>query len=145
MRWGRLFFWFLVLLLGRPARAVLICSVQSTAASHYTRVHAQLDEVDAPRNALSLCHDKNAFGFLCSKCQNGFFLVSSTSQTCRACPDVSDGTARLFFAAIYLGFTLAWIPLMRHLSRCLVALYRFYIGITDGMSIARVWACRYSK
>ena len=26
-----------------------------------------------------------------------------------------------------------------------VALYRLYIGIADAMSIARVWACRYSK
>ena len=25
------------------------------------------------------------------------------------------------------------------------ALYRLYIGIADGMPIARVWACRYSK
>ena len=24
-------------------------------------------------------------------------------------------------------------------------LYRLYIGIADGISIARVWACRYSK
>ena len=24
-------------------------------------------------------------------------------------------------------------------------LYRLYIGIADGMSVARVWACRYSK
>ena len=27
----------------------------------------------------------------------------------------------------------------------LVALYWLYLGIADGMSIARVWACRYSK
>ena len=26
-----------------------------------------------------------------------------------------------------------------------VALSRLYLGIADGMSIARVWACRYSK
>ena len=25
------------------------------------------------------------------------------------------------------------------------ALYRLYLGIADGISIARVWACRYSK
>ena len=25
------------------------------------------------------------------------------------------------------------------------ALYRLYVGIADGMSVARVWACRYSK
>ena len=28
---------------------------------------------------------------------------------------------------------------------CAMALYRLFIGIADGMSIARVWACRYSK
>ena len=28
-------------------------------------------------------------------------------------------------------------------TRC--ALYRLYLGIADGMSIARAWACRYSK
>ena len=26
-----------------------------------------------------------------------------------------------------------------------IALYRLYIGIADGMCIARVWACRYPK
>ena len=26
-----------------------------------------------------------------------------------------------------------------------IALYRLYLGIADGMSIARVWACRYSE
>ena len=25
------------------------------------------------------------------------------------------------------------------------SLYRLYLGIADGMSIAQVWACRYSK
>ena len=25
------------------------------------------------------------------------------------------------------------------------ALYRLYLGVADGMSIARVWACQYSK
>ena len=31
------------------------------------------------------------------------------------------------------------------MCRTRLALYRLYIGIADGMSVARVWACRYSK
>ena len=34
-----------------------------------------------------------------------------------------------------------WVGNMRAVS----ALYRLYLGIADGMSIARVWARRYSK
>ena len=30
-------------------------------------------------------------------------------------------------------------------DRPMLPLFRLYIGIADGMSIARVWLCRYSK
>ena len=37
------------------------------------------------------------------------------------------------------------VPKQRVGVPCQAALYRLYIGISDGMSIARVWTCRYSK
>ena len=37
------------------------------------------------------------------------------------------------------------VDLVVHLLLLLDGVYRLYIGIADGMSIARVWACRYSK
>ena len=48
----------------------------------------------------------------------------------------------------WLGAVDAWLERDRRHSvrpHALHSLYRLYLGIADGLSIARVWVCRYSK
>ena len=70
----------------------------------------------------------HAYGFLCGKCTSGFFHISTTSSACLTCPDVSDTAVQFFFGSIYVCFTLAWFPLIRHVSKrvpCLDSLIPF--------------------
>ena len=61
---------------------------------------------------------------------------------------VPSHPAALSKGSLYLNPGQALLRIAKRYPRCsasATALYRLYIGIADGMSIARVWVCRYSK
>ena len=49
-----------------------------------------------------------------------------------------------YIVMAHVRAALSYIPYLAN-SACSSPLYGLYLGIADGMSSARVWACRYSK
>ena len=76
--------------------------------------------------------------------------AASTHLCVRACPCIWSHARRLLGIGLHVGIA-DGAPGVVDIARVFLgtvsfrALYRLYLGIADGMSIVRVWACRYSK